>query len=199
MTTTELAAQLGISRQATAKLIARGMPRDSVGRAQSWRRRNTGSKVPKDISPDAALAELEAEGEELPADSASIEEQLALIAKVRRAAARRYDEAIAGAEDDSARRWAQVLTSLSVRGADAEVKLRRAREMEKKSMSYEDAVHVFSGILKELKTYTDAMPSSLAGRVNPHDTEHARKTLVEWRDAFHRMIHAAGEKASPQP
>jgi hypothetical protein len=199
MTTTELAAQLGISRQAASKLIARGMPRDSVGRAQSWRRRNTGSKVPKDISPDAALAELEAEGQELPADSASIEEQLALIAKVRRAAVRRYDEAIAGAEDDSARRWAQVLTSLSVRGADAEVKLRRAREMEKKTMSYEDAVHVFSGILKELKTYTDAMPSSLAGRVNPHDTEHARKTLVEWRDTFHRMIHAAGEKASPQP
>lgn len=199
MTTTELAAQLGISRQATAKLIARGMPRDSVGRAQAWRRRNTGSKVPKDISPDDALAELEAEGEELPADSASIEEQLALIAKVRRAAVRRYDEAIAGAEDDSARRWAQVLTTLSVRGADAEVKLRRAREMERKTMSYEDAVHVFSGILKELRTFSDAMPSSLAGKVNPHDTEHARKTLVEWRDSFHRMIHAAGEKVPPQP
>lgn len=199
MTTTELAAQLGISRQATSKLIARGMPRDAVSRAQSWRRRNTGSKVPKDISPDSALAELEAEGEELPADSASLEEQLALISKVRHAAARRYDEAIAAREDDSARRWAQVVISLSQRGADAELKLRRAREMEKKTITYEDAVHAFTGILKELRTYTDAMPASLAGRVNPADTELALKTLVEWRDNFHRMIHAAGEKTSPQP
>jgi hypothetical protein len=199
MTTTELAAQLGISRQAASKLIKRGMPRDSVSRAQAWRRRNTGSSVPRDVSPDKALAELEAEGDELPADSVSLEEQLALIQKVRRAAARRYDEAIEAHEDDSARRWAQVVLSLSQRGADAELKLRRAREIEGQTISFNDATALFTGILKELRTYSDAMPASLAGRVNPHDTELALRILTDWRDSFHRMIHAADEKGSAQP
>jgi len=199
VTNTELAAQLGISRQATAKLVARGMPRDSVTRAQAWRRRNTGSRIRKDISPAKALAELEAEGEELPTDSVSLDEQLSLIQKVRRAAARRYDEAIEAREDDSARRWAQVVLSLSQRGADAELKLRRAREIEGQTISFKDAEAVFLGILKDIRKHTDAMPASLAGKVNPHDTALACQILTDWRVSFYRMMHAGASSVLAQP
>jgi len=198
MNLTELAAGLGISRQAASKLKKRGMPVATIAQAQGWRRRNTRSAVPSD--PAAAsiaagtLEELAAEGAPLPEDSAGLKEQLAMIGKVRRAAVARYERALNAEEDDNARRWAQVVLSLSQRGADAELKLKRALTLEGETIAYHDAQAIFCRFLREIRTHCDTMPASLAGKVNPADTSHAMGVLTEWRDGLYRVLHAGPEQ-----
>lgn len=189
MNLTELAAGLGISRQAASKLKGRGMPVTSIAQAQGWRRRNTRSAVPSDPAA-GTLEELAAEGAPLPEDSAGLKEQLAMIGKVRRAAVARYERALAAEEDDNARRWAQVVLSLSQRGADAELKLKRALTLEGETISYHDAEALFCRFLRQIRTHCDTMPASLAGKVNPADTPHAMGVLTEWRDGLYRVLHA---------
>jgi hypothetical protein len=197
MNLTELAAGLGISRQAASKLKKRGMPTASLAQAQGWRRRNTRSAVPADSAAPAAgtLEELAAEGAPLPEDSAGLKEQLAMIGKVRRAAVARYERALDAGEDDNARRWAQVVLSLSQRGADAELKLKRALTLEGETIAYADAEAAFCMVLKEIRGHLDAMPANLAGKVNPGDAPHAQQILSDWRDMVCRALHAAPDKA----
>jgi len=199
MNLTELAAGLGISRQAATKLKKRGMPVTTIAQAQGWRRRNTRSAVPADPAAAASIAagtleELAAEGAPLPEDSAGLKEQLAMIGKVRRAAVARYERALEAEEDDNARRWAQVVLSLSQRGADAELKLKRALTLEGETIAYHDAQAIFCRFLREIRTHCDTMPASLAGRVNPSDTTHAMGVLTEWRDGLYRVLNAGPEK-----
>jgi len=199
MNLTELAAGLGISRQAASKLKKRGMPTGTVAQAQAWRRRNTRTGPPAlrsaDLAPEQALDALPDEDAPLPDDSQSLREQLAVIGRVRRAAVRRYEEALAAGEDDSARRWAQVVLSVSQRGADAEVKLRRALTVEGETIAYRDAEALFCRLLKEIRGHLDSMPASLAGKVNPGDTAHAQQILSDWRDMVCRALHAAPDIA----
>ena len=195
MNLTELAAGLGISRQAASKLKKRGMPCGTVAQAQGWRRRNTRSAVPADLGAAAptprALDELAAEGTPLPEDSAGLKEQLAMIGKVRRAAVARYEHALDAGEDDNARRWAQVVLSLSQRGADAELKLKRALTLEGETIAFRDAEAVFCRVLKEIRGQLDAMPASLSGKVNPGDASHAQAILQDWRNMVFRAMHNA--------
>jgi hypothetical protein len=200
MNLTELAAGLGISRQAASKLKKRGMPTATIAQAQGWRRRNTRSAVPTDPNAAASIAagtleELAAEGAPLPEDSAGLKEQLAMIGKVRRAAVARYERALEAEEDDNARRWAQVVLSLSQRGADAELKLKRALTLEGETIAYADAEAAFCMVLKEIRGHLDAMPANLAGKVNPGDAPHAQQILSDWRDMVCRALHAAPDKA----
>lgn len=199
MNLTELAAGLGITRQAASKLKKRGMPTASIAQAQGWRRRNTRSAVPAAESAagseaGATLDELAAEGAALPEDSAGLKEQLALIGRVRRAAVARYERALAAEEDDNARRWAQVVLSLSQRGADAELKLKRALTLEGETISYRDAQEIFCRFLREIRTHCDSMPASLAGKVNPGDSTHALGILTEWRNGLYRQLHAGPDQ-----
>lgn len=199
MNLTELAAGLGITRQAASKLKKRGMPTASIAQAQGWRRRNTRSAVPAaeraaGSEAGATLDELAAEGAALPEDSAGLKEQLALIGRVRRAAVARYERALAAEEDDNARRWAQVVLSLSQRGADAELKLKRALTLEGETISYRDAQEIFCRFLREIRTHCDSMPASLAGKVNPGDSTHALGILTEWRNGLYRQLHAGPDQ-----
>jgi len=198
MNLTELAAGLGISRQAASKLKKRGMPVASIAQAQAWRRRNTKSSVPVELSAANAetlsLDELAAEGSDLPEDSMGLKEQIALVGKVRRAAEVRYERALTNQEDDSARRWAQILVTLSQRGADAELKLRRALAIEGETISYRDAEAIFSRFLREIRQHCDTMPASLSGKVNPHDTGHALEILTGWRDGLYRTLNTGPDR-----
>ena len=200
MTQAALAKELGITKQAVQKLVRRGMPLTSPELARAWRARNTRSQVspPRPPTPESIMETLDDEEGGGAQDADGIRDNLALLARLREAATERYESALAAGEDDNARRWGALLLALAQRGAETESKLRRIREQDGETLTFNEAREVLGKILTEIKVLISAMPAAMAAQVNPADTIHAQRALEVWRDSMFRKIHGA-ESQSRQP
>jgi hypothetical protein len=200
MTQAALAKELGITKQAVQKLARRGMPLTSPELARAWRARNTRSQVtpPRPPTPESIMQALDDEQGGGAQDADGITANLALLARLREAATERYESALAAGEDDNARKWGALLLALAQRGAETESKLRRLREQDGETLTFNEAREVLGKILAEIKVLISAMPAAMAAQVNPTDSIHAQRALEGWRDSMFRKIHGA-ESQSRQP
>jgi hypothetical protein len=200
MTQAALAKELGITKQAVQKLARRGMPLTSPELARAWRARNTRSQVspPRPPTPESIMETLDDEEGGGAQDADGIRDNLALLARLREAATERYESALAAGEDDNARKWGALLLALAQRGAETESKLRRIREQDGETLTFNEAREVLGKILAEIKVLISAMPAAMAAQVNPADSVHAQRALEGWRDSMFRKIHGA-ESQSRQP
>lgn len=191
MTQAALARELGISKQAVQKLARRGMPLTSPELARAWRARNTRSLVspPRPPTPESIMETLDDEEGGGAQDADGIRDNLALLARLREAAAERYESALAAGEDDNARKWGALLLALAQRGAETESKLRRIREQDGETLTFNEAREVFGKILTEIKVLLTSMPAAMAAQVNPQDPVHAQRALEGWRDSMFRKLH----------
>jgi hypothetical protein len=131
-------------------------------------------------------------------DADGIRDNLALLARLREAATERYESALSAGEDDNARKWGALLLALAQRGAETESKLRRLREQDGETLTFNEAREVFGKILTEIKVLLTSMPAAMAAQVNPADSLHAQRALEGWRDSVFRKLHGA-ESTSRQP
>jgi transcriptional regulator with XRE-family HTH domain len=200
VTQAALARELGITKQAVQKLARRGMPTSSPELARAWRARNTRSQVspPRPPTPESIMDALDEEEGGGAQDADGIRDNLALLARLREAATERYESALSAGEDDNARKWGALLLALAQRGAETESKLRRLREQDGETLTFNEARAVFGKILTEIKVLLTSMPAAMAAQVNPADSLHAQRALEGWRDSVFRKLHGA-ESQGRQP
>jgi len=200
VTQAALARELGITKQAVQKLARRGMPTSSPELARAWRARNTRSQVspPRPPTPESIMDALDEEEGGGAQDADGIRDNLALLARLREAATERYESALSAGEDDNARKWGALLLALAQRGAETESKLRRLREQDGETLTFNEAREAFGKILAEIKVLLTSMPAAMAAQVNPADSLHAQRALEGWRDSVFRKLHGA-ESQSRQP
>jgi transcriptional regulator with XRE-family HTH domain len=200
VTQAALARELGITKQAVQKLARRGMPTSSPELARAWRARNTRSQVspPRPPTPESIMDALDEEEGGGAQDADGIRDNLALLARLREAATERYESALSAGEDDNARKWGALLLALAQRGAETESKLRRLREQDGETLTFNEAREAFGKILMEIKTLLTSMPAAMAAQVNPADSLHAQRALEGWRDSVFRKLHGA-DSQSRQP
>jgi hypothetical protein len=56
---------------------------------------------------------------------------------------------------------------------------------------FAEVQQVFVSFLQDIRRLAEAMPSSLAMRVNPTDPVFAKAALDDWLDSFFRTLHNA--------
>lgn len=211
-----LADSLGISRQAVAKSIRRGMPTSSLAAVTRWRQQflDPARRKPMVAKNSVAaplvtgIADLIApDGSELPdleegeretltkkvSDPQKIIESaragFALAEKRERWAQRISEQLHSGGLYEDSRKWAALAGQISGR---LPILRRQLLALEKEAgtlLHFADAERIFISQLKKLRAIIESFPSALATRCNPSDPEMARMALQEAVDRLMQVMH----------
>jgi hypothetical protein len=179
----QLAKALGVSQQAVAKAVKRGMPLDSVESAMEWRRMNQGTrrgKVATTVAPVTTPIGL------IPTEQPS---ELAITDHMRGIAVKDFENAGSIQERAAASR--------TVRDAE-EAHETRKRDLVKSEQEAQNLMHrdqVQSVIAEEvgkLRSLLDAMPAAVAMSCNPHDPELAQAGVADYLEQVYSTLSNTG-------
>jgi hypothetical protein len=179
----QLAKQLGISQQAVAKAVKRGMPLDSVEAAMEWRRLNQGGRRGKATAPvTPRLSPASGDLPELP-------DELAVTDRLRRIAVADFEAAESIHERSAASR--------TVRDAEEAHETRKRdlikSEQEAQTLMHRDQVQsVIAEEAGKLRSLLEAMPAAIAQAANPADPELARDTVADYLEQVFSTISNTG-------
>jgi hypothetical protein len=93
--------------------------------------------------------------------------------------------------DELGRRWSVVAADLLKRKLELIQQIQALRVQSGELAVFAEVQQVFVSFLRDIRQLTEAMPSSLAMRVNPTDPVFAKAALDEWLDSFFRTLHTA--------
>lgn len=176
----QLAKELGVSQQAVAKAVKRGMPLDSVEAAMEWRRMNQSARRGRVSQPAATQAA---------AEPAELPDELAVTDRLRRLAVRDFENAGSIQERAAASR--------TVRDAE-EAHETRKRDMVKSEQEAQTLMHrdqvqaVIAEEAGKLRALLEAMPAALAQAANPADPELARDTVADYLEQVFSTLSNTG-------
>lgn len=176
----QLAKELGVSQQAVAKAVKRGMPLDSVEAAMEWRRMNQSARRGRVSQPAATPAA---------AEPAELPDELAVTDRLRRLAVQDFENAGSIQERAAASR--------TVRDAE-EAHETRKRDMVKSEQEAQTLMHrdqvqaVIAEEAGKLRALLEAMPAALAQAANPADPELARDTVADYLEQVFSTLSNTG-------
>lgn len=191
LTQAKLSRLWGVSPTAVHKLVARGMPLDSIQAAESWRDNNSnpdkvqGGKAadkarPKPETPEAT--ERKASQRRQAATVEEAERYLSEVEELRNFAKENAETLWQQGLIDDSRKWLTVHQGIAKQYPSLHSQVLKLREAHRITITTEAAQTVFVGFLMRLRGLLDTMPSALAAKANPSDPEHAREQLERWRD-----------------
>jgi transcriptional regulator with XRE-family HTH domain len=180
----QLAKALGVSQQAVAKAVKRGMPLDSVEAAMEWRRINNNVKRGKSAPRQAAPAPIGIS--ELP----ELSDELAITDRLRRIAVDDFEKAQSIQERAAASR--------TVKDAEEAHETRKRdlvkSELEAQTLMHRDQVQaVIAEEVGKLRALLEAMPAAVAQSANPADPELARDTVADYLEQVFSTLSNTGD------
>lgn len=205
MTVRQLAAALGITAAGAHKCMKRGMPSDSIESAQSWYKTNgrhrsfaparahiiaaESSVITAPTQRAEIIDEMNRRAEEsiedpikTHTDTDNCREALNEQRQLRKHAAAQVARLHHSGDIEASRRWAQTHQQYISKQVAYERQLRDLMERDRRTIQIQDAERIYRTVLQDVRTIASAMPSALAGKVNPQDPILAQKLLEEWRD-----------------
>lgn len=179
----QLAKALGVSQQAVAKAVKRGMPLDSVEAAMEWRRINNNAKRGKSAPRQAVPAPIGIS--QLP----ELGDELAVTDRLRRIAVDDFEKAQSIQERAAASR--------TVKDAEEAHETRKRdlvkSEQEAQTLMHRDQVQaVIAEEVGKLRALLEAMPAAVAQSANPADPELARDTVADYLEQVFSTLSNTG-------
>ena len=180
MTQKEYAAHAKLSKGQVSKLAKRGMPLDSPEAADRWR--GATARRPSRRTPPSPAAEA-----------------LARAEQIERAA---YALAIRSLREKAAD--AGKLVGIHATAAQNLIRTRQdvlaIEQQEGRLLTVEWIKKIIADQDGALVTLAKAMPRSLAGRIAPHDPEHAERELDRWvQEEFLKVLYRSNPWNTPKP
>ena len=193
----------GLSKGQVSKLVKRGMPLDSLEAADRWRGA-TARRQPRPAPPPPAAAAVETAHRQAqsapstpPASGGPAGEALQRAEQIERAA---YALAIRSLREKAAD--AGKLVGIHATAAQNLIRTRQdvlaIEQQEGRLLTVEWIKKIIADHDGALVTLAKAMPRSLAGRIAPHDPEHAERELDRWvQEEFLKVLYRSNPWNSP--
>jgi|LauGreDrversion4_2_1035121.scaffolds.fasta_scaffold05166_14 hypothetical protein len=208
MTQSEYARATGLTRARVSQLVAAGMPIESKELADAWRMRNVKGAIHKEAKravpdpnlPVSAVAVPTVEGPyrppeaEAPIDAAKVSDDTPQGAYERQRKIERAAYGLAARALNERRADAKHLVAVHAQAARNLAQLRlevlAVSERERSLVSGEWVRKIITDHDGAVVTLVKAMPKQLAGRIAPHDPEHAENELSRWvQEVFLKTLH----------
>ncbi len=204
MNQTEYVRHSGLSKGFVSKLVKRGMPLDSPEAADRWR--GATARRPSRRTPPSPAAAVEAVHQQAqgapptpPTPGGPAAEALARAEQIERAA---YALAIRSLREKAAD--AGKLVGIHATAAQNLIRTRQdvlaIEQQEGRLLTVEWIKKIIADHDGALVTLAKAMPRSLAGRIAPHDPEHAERELDRWvQEEFLKVLYRSNPWNTPKP